>query len=50
MPRAIDTWVNVTMGGNVPPERMKRVAEDDMKRPGFPYENANRLLFQQENR
>jgi predicted TIM-barrel fold metal-dependent hydrolase len=34
MPRAIDCWVNVTMGEGVPPEFLKRVAEDYFKRSG----------------
>ncbi len=32
MPRAIDCWVNVNMGDAVPPEFLKRVAEDYFKR------------------
>jgi predicted TIM-barrel fold metal-dependent hydrolase len=32
LPRAIDCWVNVTMGDAVPPEFLKRVAEDYFKR------------------
>jgi predicted TIM-barrel fold metal-dependent hydrolase len=32
MPRAIDCWVNVSLGEGVPPEFLKRVAEDYFKR------------------
>jgi uncharacterized protein len=32
MPRAIDCWVNVSMGEGVPPEFLKRVAADYFKR------------------
>ena len=32
MPRAIDCWVNTNMGDSVPPEFLKRVAEDYFKR------------------
>jgi len=32
MPRAIDCWVNTNMGDAVPPEFLKRVAEDYFKR------------------
>jgi predicted TIM-barrel fold metal-dependent hydrolase len=32
VPRAIDCWVNVNMGDAVPPEFLKRVAEDYFKR------------------
>jgi predicted TIM-barrel fold metal-dependent hydrolase len=32
VPRAIDCWVNVNMGNAVPPEFLKRVAEDYFKR------------------
>jgi predicted TIM-barrel fold metal-dependent hydrolase len=32
MPRAIDCWVNVSMGEGIPPEFLKRVAEDYFKR------------------
>ena len=33
MPRSIDCWVNTTMGDDVPPEFLRRVAEDYFKRP-----------------
>src|SRR5262245_21392310 len=33
MPRAIDCWVNTNMGDGVPPEFLRRVAEDYFKRP-----------------
>ena len=32
MPRSIDCWVNTSMGDTVPPEFLKRVAEDYFKR------------------
>jgi hypothetical protein len=47
MPRAIDCWVNTNMGDAVPPEFLKRAAEDHFKRADgiLLHVNANKRFF-----